>query len=81
EVYMHLKTVAIHSRNTFWSSRDQLDELGVDAEDLAREIETKCNELEKDGYKVIKIVPINSGNQVAGSGAHYTESVLVVAQK
>jgi hypothetical protein len=76
-----IKTVTIHSRSSYWTSREHRDELEVDSDDLAKEIEDQCNLLEKDGYEVNKIVPINSGNQVNGSGTFFTESVIITAQK
>jgi hypothetical protein len=76
-----IKTITIHSRSSYWTSRENRDEVEVDADDLAKEIEAQCNNLEQAGYKISKITPINSGNLVGGSGAYYTESVLVVAEK
>ena len=76
-----LKTITIHSRSSYWTSREHSDEVEVDADDLAKELENKCNELEKEGYKVIQITPVNSGNMVGGTGSYYTESIMVIAQK
>jgi hypothetical protein len=76
-----IKTITIHTRSSYWTSKEQREELEVDSDDLAKEIENKCNELEKDGFEVIKILPVNSGSLVSGTGAHYTESVIVTAQK
>jgi hypothetical protein len=75
------KTVTIHSRSSYWTSHSHSDELEVDADDLAREIDVQCNALEKDGWEVIKITPVNSGNQVSGTGAFITESVIITAKK
>jgi hypothetical protein len=75
-----IKTVTVHSRSSYWTSRESRDELEVDADDLAKEIEAQCNKLEKDGFKISKITPVNSGNLVGGSGAYYTESVLIMAE-
>jgi len=76
-----IKTITIHSRSSYWTSREHLDEVEVDSDDLAKEIENKCNELEKEGYEVLRITPINSGNIVNGTGAYFTESVIITAQK
>jgi hypothetical protein len=76
-----IKTITIHSRSSYWTSREHRDEVEVDSEDLAKEIEDKCNELEKDGYKIVRITPVNSGNLVSGTGVYYTESVIISAQK
>ena len=76
-----IKTITIHSRSSYWTSREHLDEVEVDSDDLAKEIENKCNELEKDGYHLLRITPINSGNIVNGTGAYFTESVIISAQK
>ncbi|HOK99067.1 MAG TPA: hypothetical protein PLD12_08010 [Bacteroidales bacterium] len=75
------KTVTIHTRSSFWSSRESHDEIVVDSDDLAVEVEFQCNLLEKEGYIVQQIIPVNSGNQVAGNGGYYTESVVIVAVK
>ena len=76
-----IKTITIHSRSSYWTSREHRDEVEVDSDDLAMEIEKKCNELEKDGYDVMRITPINSGNIVSGTGAYYTESIIITANK
>jgi hypothetical protein len=76
-----IKTITIHSRSSYWTSREHRDEVEVDSDDLAKDIENKCNELEKDGYDVLRITPINSGNLVNGTGAYYTESVIITALK
>ena len=75
------KTITIHSRSSYWTSRENTDEVEVDADDLAKEIENQCNQLETDGYDVIRMVPINSGNMINGTGAYYTESVIITAKK
>jgi hypothetical protein len=76
-----IRTVTIHSRSSYWTSREHRDEVEVDSDDLAKEIEQKCNELEKEGFKIMKIIPVNSGNIVNGTGAYYTESVIITAGK
>lgn len=76
-----IKSITIHSRSSYWTSREHRDEVEVDSDDLATEIENQCNVLEKEGYKVLRITPVNSGNIVNGTGAYYTESVIVTAQK
>jgi len=76
-----VKTITIHTRSSFWNSRETHDEIVVDSDDLSVEIEFQCNLLEKEGYIVRQIIPVNSGNLVAGSGGYYTESVLIMAEK
>jgi hypothetical protein len=75
------KTITIHSRSSLWTSTGHRDEFEVDSDDLAREIDIQCNNLEKEGYKVTKITPVNSGNQVYGTGSFTTESVIITAEK
>jgi len=76
-----IKTITIHSRSSYWTSREHSDEVEVDSDDLAKELENKCNELEADGYKVLNVIPVNSGNMVGGTGSYYTESIMITAQK
>ncbi len=76
-----LKTITIHTRSSFWSSRDVHDEIVVDSDDLGVEIEFQCNLLEKEGYIITQIIPVNSGNLANGTGGHYTESVIITAKK
>lgn len=76
-----IKAITIHTRSSFWSSRELHDEIVVDSDDLAVEIEFQCNLLEKEGYVVKQIIPVNSGNQVGGNGGYYTESVVITAEK
>jgi hypothetical protein len=75
------KTVTIRSRSSYWTNREQHEELEVDAIDLAKEIEDKTNDLEAEGWDVISIIPITSGNVSGGSGYYYTESVIITARK
>lgn len=74
------KTITIHSRSSYWTSREHRDEVEVDSDDLAKELENQCNELEKQNYEIMKITPVNSGNIVNGSGAYYTESIIISAR-
>ncbi len=76
-----IKTVTIHSRSSYWTSREHSEEVVVDADDLAIEIENQCNKLEKEGFIILNIFPVNSGNLVASSGSYYTESVIITAAK
>lgn len=76
-----VKTISIHSRSSYWTSKDLQEEFEVDADDLAKELESKCNELEKDGFEIMRIIPVNSGSIVNGTGGHYTESIIITAQK
>ena len=76
-----IKTITIHTRSSYWTSKEQREELEVDSDDLAKDIENKCNELENEGFDVLRIIPVNSGSITNGTGAHYTESVIITAQK
>jgi hypothetical protein len=79
---MMFKTTVIHTRSTFWTAKEQTnEEMLVDAEDLAREIEIKTNELYENGYDILNITPISSGNLVNGTGYYHTESVIITAKK
>ncbi len=77
---MSFHSFAIHTRSSYWTSYEHRDEIIVDSEDLALEIEQQLNELEKKGYKIISVTPINSGNIVTGTGTHYTESIIITAE-
>ena len=47
------KTIAVHSRSTYWTNKETNEEYSVvDSNDLAKEIELQCNNLEKDGFKI-----------------------------
>ena len=75
------KTVTIHTRSTYWTNKETNDEMVVDADDLAKEINLQCNDLYKTGYEVISIIPIASGNTTNGTGYYHTESVIIAAKK
>lgn len=75
------KTIVIHTRSTYWSGNDAYDEAVVDADELAAQIQDKCNELGQAGYEVFSIMPINSGNLTSGNGYIHAESVLLTARK
>jgi hypothetical protein len=75
------KTITIRSRSSYWTNRELHEELEVDTIDLAFEIERKCNELEEDGWSILSVVPVTSGNISNGNGYFYTESVIVTAHK
>lgn len=76
-----IKTITIHSRSSYWTSRDYNEEVIVDSEDLAIEIQNQCNKLVKEGFNIVSIIPINSGNINHGSGVYFTESVIITATK
>ncbi|MGC8803105.1 MAG: hypothetical protein ACP5PS_04955 [Bacteroidales bacterium] len=75
------KTVVIHSRSTYWTNPELSEEMEVDSDDLAKELEEKCNELEKHGFSIISILPISSGSITNGNGYYHTESIIIVAHK
>jgi hypothetical protein len=81
ERFKMIKTITIHTRSSYWTSLEHREELEVDADDLGIEIEFQCNLLEKEGFEIKRVIPVNSGNMTSGTGPHYTESVLITAEK
>ncbi|NJM15168.1 MAG: hypothetical protein HC896_07145 [Bacteroidales bacterium] len=75
------KSISISTRSSMWTSKELSDELIVDVEDLAKEIESQCLVLDKEGYDVLSITPINSGNINGGTGYFYTASIVVTGIK
>jgi hypothetical protein len=71
------KVVSIHTRSTYWSNKESGEELIVDSDDLAHEIEVVANNHYIEGYDVLSIVPINSGSMANGNGYYQTESIVV----
>lgn len=56
----------------------------VDSRKLNDDLQLKLLELDEDGYKIISITPITSGQYVwnsNGVGFSYTDGLIVVAQK
>jgi hypothetical protein len=75
------KTIAIHTRSTYWTHVETNDEYSVvDADDLAKEIEIQCNKFAEEGFEVISINPITSGSFANGNGYVHTESVMITAR-
>jgi hypothetical protein len=74
-------SVVIHSRSTYWTNPELSEEMEVDSEDLATELQNKCNELNNKGYEVISITPIVSGNIVNGAGYYQTHSIIITGKK
>lgn len=76
------KTHTIHTRSTYWTNKEaNIEELIVDSDDLAHEIEKITNEFYKNNYEVISITPINSGTVANGNGYYQTESIIITAKK
>lgn len=75
------RSIAIHTRSTYWTSKERNDEFIVDSDDLAKEITVQCNNLDKQGYRVISVLPLDSGNFSSGSGYFQTESVVITAER
>lgn len=75
------KSVNIHTRSTYWTNKEAAEELIVDSDDLAQEIEKVSNELFNDGYEIISIIPINSGTISHGNGYYQTESIIITCKK
>ena len=75
------KTISIHSRSTYWADKASSAEMSVDSDELAKEIQSQTNQLYDDGYEVVSVIPVNSGNLSNGTGYLQTESVIVFAKK
>lgn len=76
------KTVTVHTRSTYWTNKEaNIEELIVDSDDLAHEIEKIANELHQQKYELLSITPINSGTVSNGNGYYQTESVILTAKK
>ena len=76
------KTITIHTRSTYWTNREaNIEELIVDTDDLAHEIDKIANELLQDRFEIIAITPINSGTVANGNGYYQTESIIITARK
>jgi hypothetical protein len=75
------KSIVIHSRSTYWTNPELSEEMEVDSDDLAKELENKCNELVKAGFDIFSILPISSGNVVNGNGYYHTASIIITARK
>lgn len=75
------KTVVIHSRSTYWTNPELSEEMEVDSDDLAKELQTQCNLLTDQGFEIFSILPISSGNIVNGNGYYHTESIILTARK
>ena len=75
------KTIVIHSRSTYWTNPELSEEMAVDSDDLAKELQKQCNLLEDEGWDVYNILPISSGNMVNGSGYYHTESLIITAKR
>jgi hypothetical protein len=75
------KAISIHTRSTYWSNKESSEELIVDSNDLAQEVEKVANNLEKEGYSIIAITPITSGSMANGNGYYQTESIIITAKK
>ena len=75
------KVISVHTRSTYWTNKESTEELIVDSDDLAQEIEKVTNQLYKDGYEVISIIPVNSGSLSNGNGYYQTESIIITTRK
>lgn len=75
------KSISIHTRSTYWTNKESSEELLVDSDDLAHEIEKVTTDLHNSGYDIIAITPINSGTISNGNGYYQTESIIITAKK
>jgi hypothetical protein len=75
------KVVSIHTRSTYWTNKESNEELIVDSDDLAQEIEKVSNNLLKEGYEIYLITPVTSGSMSNGNGYYQTESIIITARK
>ncbi|MBN1184191.1 MAG: hypothetical protein JXB49_18015 [Bacteroidales bacterium] len=74
------KSIAVHARATYWTTKELNDEAIVDSDDLAKEVSMQCNILDNEGYDIVSVTPINSGSISGGNGFYQTESVLILAK-
>ncbi len=77
---MH-KSLLIHSMSNYWSNPEFNEEMEVDSDDLATELQNQCNQMIEDGFEIFSILPISSGNIVNGNGYYHTESIIITARK
>ena len=75
------KSVNIHSRSTYWTTKESSEELIVDSDDLAQEIEKVSNEMYEKGYEILSILSINSGTTNNGNGYYQTESIIITGKR
>lgn len=75
------KTIVIHARSTYWTAKESPEEMLVDADDLAKEMDQQIAVMEKEGFGLFTVTPINSGNIASGSGYFHTESLLLTFKK
>jgi len=75
------KSTVIHSRSTYWTNPEFNDEMVVDSDDLATELQNKCNQIIEDGFEIFSVLPVSSGNVVNGNGYYHTESIIITARK
>lgn len=75
------KSVSIHTRSSYWTNKESAEELFVDSDDLAHEIEKVSNQLYEDGYEILTITPISSGTISNSNGYFQTESIIITAKK
>lgn len=75
------KAVSIHTRSTYWTNKESSEELLVDSDDLAHEIEKVSNQLYQDGYDIFSITPISSGTISNSNGYFQTESIIITFKK
>jgi hypothetical protein len=74
------KTIVVHSRSTYWTNPEFSEEMEVDSEDLGKELQNKCTELDVQGFDIVSILPIVSGNIVNGNGYYQTHSIIITAK-
>ena len=75
------KSITIHTRSTYWTNREaNIEELIVDSDDLAHEIEKVANELLEKNFEIVCITPINSATVANGNGYYQTESIVITAR-
>jgi hypothetical protein len=75
------KSISIHTRSTYWTNKESTEELIVDSDDLAQEIDKVSGNMEKEGYVLYALTPITSGSISNGSGYYQTESVIITFKK
>jgi hypothetical protein len=75
------KATVIHSRSTYWTNPELSEEMEVDSDDLAKELQNRSNEIIEQGFEIFSLLPISSGNVVNGNGYYHTESLIIISRK
>jgi hypothetical protein len=75
------KTIVINTRSTDWTNKESGEEMIVDAEDLAQEMDKQINQMAGEGFELVQITPLNSGNIANANGYLHTSSMVLTFKK